>query len=250
MEIHNKDLRERMYDIYNKQIPMLNSNPAPIRYDGLIYGNGLSSASAYVPVQAGIPAYKQFGSGYIDQPAPRHFVKNDGSLKVGKALDNMQNPVYDKLDYADWVELVGRQIAASNANNVSNGQILPVDSEGNIIIQNKAAKLQKMIDAKNKSMGGCSSCHLNYEINPGTHYDNTAFKLGSALKRKKHVDNLEKILKKLIKKSGGSGEVCGEIFYDAYNNVHGNDYSYFDDLLEKKIQQQIFIPEDYRYEYY
>jgi hypothetical protein len=237
MEIDSNRIRERMYQVYNDQIPLLNSNPIPIDYNGKIYGNGLRNINKFIPVQA--------GAGYVNQPAPSNYMQNEGLLKVNKQT----NPEYSYLDYADWVEFVGRQIAASNGNTVSKGDFSQVDEDGNIAVQNKSTKLLKLIEAKKKAMGGCSNCHLNFDIDPETHFDNTAFKLGSALDRKKHVKNLSKILKHIKDNHGGSMGDCAKIFHKAYRNVHGDDYSFYEDLVKDRFKKG-YVPNNYRYDYY
>jgi hypothetical protein len=236
MESDNINIRERMYKIYNDQIPLLNSNPIPINFNGKLYGNGLSNHEKFIPMQA--------GAGYIDQPAPSNYSQNDASLKIKN-----NNPEYTYLDYSDWVELTGRQIAASNnGNQVSNGTILPVDEDGNII-KSKSDKLKKLIAAKKTSMGGCDKCHLNFNIDPATHFDNTAFKLGSGKANSAHVKNLHKILNNIARKSGGSMKVCADIFHEAYKNVHDDDYSHYNQMIKERIAKG-FIPKNLRYEYY
>lgn len=237
MESGDISIRERLYKIYNEQIPLLNSNPIPVHFDGKLYGNGLQNHEKFVPVQA--------GAGYVNQRAPAKYSQNEGSLRVNN------NPAYSYMDYADWVELTGRQIAASNnGNNVSNGSILPVDEDGNIIVKSKAKELKKLIAAKKATMeGGCAECHLNFDIDPATHQDNQAFKLGSGKPNLKHVKNLHKILNNIAKKSGGSMKVCADIFHEAYRNVHGNDYSHYNQMIKERIDKG-YIPNNYRYDYY
>lgn len=217
----NIDIRERMYQIYNDQIPLLNSKP--VHYNIALR----SHCAKFIPIQA--------GAGYVDQPGPANYFQNEGTSLTNQT--NQGNLAYSFLDYADWVEYTGRQIAASNnKDTISKGTIQPVDKDGNIITS-KASKLQKLIAAKKASMGGCSECHLKFDIDPVTHQDNIAFKLGSALDRNHHVKKLNKIVEHLRKNHGGSMKERAKIFHNAYTNVHGNDYDLYKELLNHRINK-------------
>lgn len=70
-------IRRRMYNIYQGQIPLINGAQIPVQYNGKIYG-----------------------SGFVDLPGSKQYIKNDGDI----------------LDFNDWAEMIARQLAASNAN--------------------------------------------------------------------------------------------------------------------------------------
>ncbi len=71
-------IRQRMYNIYQGQIPLINGAQIPIQYEGEIYG-----------------------SGFVDLPGGRRYIQNDGNIAI---------------DFNDWAEMVARQLAALNTN--------------------------------------------------------------------------------------------------------------------------------------
>lgn len=211
-------MKENLYSVYRRQIPIMNTNPDVVRINKVEKSDNIDPCYYHQP-------YDDLEESLENQnKIDFEFAGGKLLMVPGKTPEGMYIP------YNDWLELIGKQLAASNANVVQSNQPDKLDSIKSVLtslISNISGKNSS--DSSTQASGsGLTLKHLNRgaikEMDLTGAYDHYPKYLRHA-----YNDSMN-----MMTGAGMSNRRARNKFIKAYKRIHGDDMHYLNEMIKEE----------------